>query len=152
MRLGVGKRVIAAVGLVAYSAFVFRLLVFKIQMLRIGHLRFRFTGETGEANLAPFRTIGLYLREPQSLISLLNLAGNVALFVPVGVLASLVFRGLRWWGALALAVGVGLAIEGTQAALRVGIFDVDDVILNGLGVMVGYGAVAAFARRKRLAA
>jgi glycopeptide antibiotics resistance protein len=37
-----------------------------------------------------------------------------------------------------LAVAAGFAIEGMQAILRVGIFDIDDVILNGLGVIVGY--------------
>jgi len=39
---------------------------------------------------------------------------------------------------LILAIASGLAIEGTEAVLRVGIFDIDDIILNGLGVMIGW--------------
>jgi cytoskeletal protein CcmA (bactofilin family) len=51
--------------------------------------------------------------------------------------------------ALAVAVAYGLAIEGMQVLLRVGIFDIDDVILNGLGVMIGYGAYRLVARWMR---
>jgi glycopeptide antibiotics resistance protein len=143
-------RLISALVLVAYSAFVVKLLVFKVELLRIGHLRFRFATEAGEGNFVPFRTILGYLRgEPLSLIALLNLAGNVGLFVPIGFLVALVYRGLRWPMCLALAVGLGLAIEGTQATLRVGIFDIDDVILNSLGIMIGYWAFAVLVRRGR---
>ena len=143
-------RLIAAVTLIVYGAVVFRVLVFKVSMLRIGHLRFRFVGESGGANLVPFRTIGSYLRgEPLSLMPMLNVAGNIVLFVPIGFLLPLVLRAVRWPSVLAMAVALGLAIEGTQAALRVGIFDIDDVILNALGVMIGYWLFAAFAKRGR---
>ena len=141
------RQLIAAVTLVGYGALVIKLLVFKISMLRIGHLRFRFVGETREPNLIPFRTITSYLRgEPLSLMPLLNLAGNIALFVPIGFLIPLVLRTVRWPIVLALAVALGLGIEATQMALRVGIFDIDDVILNALGVMIGYWAFAVFGR------
>jgi glycopeptide antibiotics resistance protein len=143
------RRLIPALVLLAYGAFVVRLLVFKVELLRIGHLRFRFATEAGEANFVPFRTIWGYLQgEPLSLIALLNLAGNVGLFVPIGFLAALVFRGLSWPVCLALAVGLGLAIEGAQVALGVGIFDIDDVILNSLGVMIGYWGFAVGVRRQ----
>jgi hypothetical protein len=39
---------------------------------------------------------------------------------------------------LILAFASGLIIEIMQTILRVGIFDIDDVILNALGVMIGY--------------
>jgi glycopeptide antibiotics resistance protein len=137
------RQLTAAVSLVAYSAIVFRVLVFKFSMFRIGHLRFRFVGGTREPNLSPFRTISSYLHgQPLSLIALLNVLGNVALFVPIGFLIPLVFRAVTWPGVLAVAVVLGLAIEGTQMGLRVGIFDIDDVILNALGVMIGYGTFA----------
>jgi glycopeptide antibiotics resistance protein len=142
------KRLIPAFVLIAYSAVVIKLLVFKIDLLTIGHLRFRFEPEAGEANFWPFRTILAYLGgEPMSLIALLNLVGNVALFVPIGFLVPFVYRGVRWRTSLVLAVGAGLVIEGMQVVLGVGIFDIDDVILNSLGVMVGYWAFAVFVRR-----
>ena len=37
-----------------------------------------------------------------------------------------------------IALATGLAIEITQVILKVGIFDIDDVILNGIGVIIGF--------------
>jgi hypothetical protein len=50
---------------------------------------------------------------------------------------------------LAIAAGAGLAIEGTQVVLQVGIFDIDDVILNGFGVMAGYGVFTVLEKKLR---
>ena len=58
--------------------------------------------------------------------------------MPIGFLVSFVYRKMTWQKSLAVAVAVGLAIEGMQVVFRVGIFDIDDVILNALGVMTGY--------------
>ena len=141
------KRSIAAIILVAYSAIVIKILVFKINMLKIGHLRFRFLPETGEGNLLPFKSILSYLRDdPLSLIVILNIFGNIALFVPIGFLVPFVYLKMTWQKSLALAVAAGFAIEGMQVALRVGIFDIDDVILNAVGVMIGYWAFTAFVK------
>jgi glycopeptide antibiotics resistance protein len=50
-----------------------------------------------------------------------------------------VFNSITWKKALILAIATGLIIEVAQAVLNVGIFDVDDIILNAVGVMLGYG-------------
>ena len=135
--------------LAAYAAVLIRLLVFKDLMFRIGHLRFRIAARGGDHNYVPFRTIWSYLRgDHRRLIGLVNLVGNIALFVPVGLMAPLLIPGLRWRGAMVLALVSGLTIEGLQAMLQVGEFDVDDVILNGLGVVIGFGVHALFARRR----
>src|SRR3954471_10622859 len=106
------KRLIADLLLLTYSAALIKLLVFKITRLRIGHLRFRFAPETGEGNYLPFRTIAAYLRgDPRWSIAMLNLIGNIVLFVPVGFLVPLIFRRLSWPASLALAVAIGLSIE-----------------------------------------
>jgi glycopeptide antibiotics resistance protein len=91
------------------------------------------------AFLVPFKTILPYLLGHKGLIIAgINLVGNIAVLVPFGFLLPLAFRNMTWKKSAALAAVVGLAIESMQAALRVGIFDIDDVILNALGVMVGY--------------
>jgi glycopeptide antibiotics resistance protein len=41
----------------------------------------------------------------------------------------------------------GLTFEVMEVVFRVGIFDIDDVILNAFGVVVGYGAFVMFKRR-----
>jgi glycopeptide antibiotics resistance protein len=143
-------RLILAAVLTVYSALVFKLLVFKIDFIRIGHLRFRSPPREGEANFIPFKTISSYLHgEPNWSIAILNLVGNVALLAPIGFLVPLVFREMTWRTSLALAAAVGLAIEGLEVVFRVGIFDIDDVILNGLGVMLGYGASRVLVKRPR---
>lgn len=65
------------------------------------------------------------------------LIGNVALFVPFGLLAALLWRDFSWWKALVLGVDITLPIELWQ--LLVGrTFDVDDLMLNTLGVFCGF--------------
>ena len=124
-----------------YAAFLIDILVFKwLPVIRIGHLMFKLGGtHTGPPNFVPFRTILFYLHSGKGLVIVgLNLAGNIVLFIPVGFLAPFVFRRMNWKQAIGLAIASGLTIEGMQAIFRVGIFDVDDLILNGLGVIVGY--------------
>jgi glycopeptide antibiotics resistance protein len=149
------KRLAAAVILVAYSAVLVRVLVFKNVLIDLGPLRFRFVQETGPANFLPFRTISSYLFGEQArLVAIINLIGNVALFAPIGFLLPFVFPRMTWSGSVALGIVAGLAVEGMEAAFHTGVFDVDDLILNALGVVAGYGAfILAFgrARRRRVA-
>jgi glycopeptide antibiotics resistance protein len=144
------RRLIPAAILLAYGAVLVRVLVFKNLAFNVGRLRFRISARSDQANLVPFRTIGEYLHGGHGrLIGLVNLIGNVALFVPIGVLAPIVLRGMGWRAALVLALAAGLTVEGLQALLHVGEFDIDDVILNALGVTIGFGAHAFATRRKR---
>jgi glycopeptide antibiotics resistance protein len=146
------KRFISII-LIAYSACVIKLLVFKISLIRIGHMKFRFAPETGESNFLPFKTIWPYLQgKPNWFFAMLNLGGNIGLLVPVGFLVPFVYKKMTWQKSLALAVAFGLTIEVMELAFGVGIFDIDDVILNALGVMIGYWASAIFVkwRQRRL--
>jgi glycopeptide antibiotics resistance protein len=146
------KRLIATIILIAYCAILIKVMVFKdLPVIRIGHLIFRFGGtQEGPANLIPFKTILPYLLGKRGfLIGALNIVGNIVLLVPIGFLVPFVFRNMTWKKSLALAVATGLSIEGMQEILHVGIFDIDDVILNGLGVMVGYWAFMILAKKQR---
>ncbi len=78
---------------------------------------------------------------------MVNLIGNIIPFIPIGLFAPLVFRSISWQKALVLGVVTGLTFEVMEVVFRVGIFDTDDVILNAVGVMVGYGAIVMFKRR-----
>lgn len=64
---------------------------------------------------------------------------NVALFVPVGFLLGCGFRNLTWKRAFAIGAMVSVFIEILQLIFRKGLCEVDDVIHNVLGCMVGYG-------------
>jgi glycopeptide antibiotics resistance protein len=148
--MAMAKRLIAAFILVAYSAILVRLLVFKNVLIQIGPLRFRFDQDAGQANFLPFKTISSYvLGEHVRLIAIVNLIGNVALFAPIGFLVPFAYRRMTWQSSLALGVAAGLAIEGMEAVFHAGVFDVDDLILNALGVMIGYGMFSISVKQAR---
>src|SRR5437899_10347777 len=143
-------RWLAGCALIAYSAILIKFVVFKaIPTIRMGHLRLKFAGpHTGPANLVPFKTIIPQLNgQGNHLINMVNLVGNIIPFMPIGLLAPLVFRSISWQKALVLGVVTGLTFEVMEVIFRVGIFDVDDVIMNAIGVMVGYGVFVISKRR-----
>ena len=101
------------------------------------------------ANYVPFKTILPQLRgRPRWSSAIINLVGNTVLFVPIGFLAHLIYRKMRWQRSLVLAIAVGVAMEVMEGTLRVGVVDVDDVILNALGVMTGYWLYRVWELRK----
>jgi glycopeptide antibiotics resistance protein len=143
------RRVIFAASIAAYGAFLVEVMVLKVvPLIKIGGVMLNFGGtQDGQPNFVPFKTIGPYLLGYKGLIIAgINLAGNILLLVPLGFLMPLVFPGMTAKKAFALATAACLAIEVLQVVMRVGIFDIDDVILNVLGCMAGYGAFVILAR------
>jgi glycopeptide antibiotics resistance protein len=143
-------RWLAASALIAYTAILIQFVVFKaIPIIRIGRLRFKFSHvHTGPGNFIPFKTIVPELvGGGNHLIAMVNLLGNILPFMPIGLLAPLVFRSVSWQKALLLGVVIGVSFEVMEVVFRVGIFDVDDVMLNAFGVMLGYGASVMLNRR-----
>jgi hypothetical protein len=99
----------------------------------------------------PFKTILPYLMGHKGwMIAGINLVGNIILLVPIGFLVPFIWPTITWKKAIIIAVASGLAIELMQTILRVGIFDIDDVILNGIGVLIGYGAFVILEKWLRL--
>jgi glycopeptide antibiotics resistance protein len=145
------KRWIAACALIAYSAILIRFVVFKAApIIHIGHLRLKFSGpHIGAGNFTPFKTIFSLLNgRTNNLIATVNLVGNIVPFMPVGLLAPFLYRSMTWQKSLVLAIAVGSAMEGMEVVFRVGIFDVDDIILNAFGVMIGYWVFTTFNNRR----
>lgn len=111
-----------------------------VPMIRMGPIMLNFGGtQHGDPNYIPFKTILPYLLGDNGfLIGALNIGGNIAFLIPIGFLLPFAFAQIDWKKSLVVAVLSGMSIELTQVLLHIGIFDIDDVILNGLGVMVGY--------------
>jgi len=95
-------------------------------------------------NLAPLASIEFTLSNPRRLGAVAQIGGNLILLAPLGVLIPLLFESMRRWSRMAVfAVVCSVGIEVTQLLLfwiRLSIraIDIDDVILNVTGVMVGY--------------
>ena len=66
-----------------------------------------------------------------------NIIGNVLLFVPYGFFASLYIELKSPFKAFLLILVASLSIEVTQLAIG-RVFDVDDILLNVVGGMIGY--------------
>ncbi len=92
-------------------------------------------------NLVPFKEIHRYLTYydvigPYTVF--LNIAGNVLAFVPFGLFFPLLSRKNRGFLKVTLiSFEVSLLVELIQLVTRVGSCDVDDMILNTLGGMIG---------------
>ncbi len=75
----------------------------------------------------------------------LNPLLNIAMFLPLGVLLPpAVKRFQRWYWMLAAGAGTSLLIEALQHTLSRGQADVDDLLCNTLGAMLGYCLVMVF--------
>lgn len=72
-------------------------------------------------------------------IALVNLIGNVAVFMPFGFFLPFHKRNLRNGIVVScLAFLFSLLIETTQLIFKIGVFDVDDLFLNTVGGVLGY--------------
>ena len=94
-------------------------------------------------NLEPFHTIKLFWnvldREEYRALAIVNLVGNVAMFVPLGFFLPTLWKSLRkWWKTWAATLLIMLAVELIQLFTLRGTFDVDDLILNLAGAAIGY--------------
>ena len=77
------------------------------------------------------------------------LVGNIVLFVPLGWLLPVLFA--RWRKASAVALTaflLSLSIEISQWLLGTGVADVDDLLFNVIGGMLGYGCYCLLNKRK----
>lgn len=69
----------------------------------------------------------------------LNPLLNIAMFIPLGALLPLVARIFRrWYCTLAAGLGISFLVEALQYILNRGQADIDDLICNTLGALLGY--------------
>lgn len=93
-------------------------------------------------NLIPFKEIRrfiIYYRQLGAFAVLTNLLGNVIAFMPFGAFLPLLSdHKLKFLSVAVYTFDLTLIIEFTQLFFKVGSFDVDDIILNTLGGILGY--------------
>ena len=99
-----------------------------------------FQTNLSHANLAPFKTILYFLSGAErKVIAFENLFGNFVGFMPLGLLAPLIFDKIRSVRMMLLfSFLTSLAFELTQLVTGLGMFDIDDLILNTAGGVIGY--------------
>jgi glycopeptide antibiotics resistance protein len=92
-------------------------------------------------NLVPFYTIKKYIVHHDHFnfeIWFKNLFGNIVLFMPIGLFLPLLnAKYKRVFILTAVSVLLITAVELIQMLARVGSFDIDDIILNTFGALLG---------------
>ena len=113
-----------------YILCLFQIVTFEDQSLYIS-----------DNNLVPFKEIMRY--QLGSRLFIKNVIGNVVLFIPYGIFASLYAKLEKPFHALCLVFFASVTVETTQ--LLIGrVFDIDDIILNVVGGFIGYGIYRLF--------
>lgn len=96
----------------------------------------------GTVNLIPIREsvrlFRFYLEHGMWTAIWVNFPGNILMFMPIGFFASLLSDRPRWWKGTLWTFVLSLFIETAQLFVCRGT-DVDDLVLNTLGGLLGYG-------------
>ncbi|MGW0333664.1 VanZ family protein [Streptomyces sp. NPDC003011] len=92
------------------------------------------------SNLRPGDSIRAYLAQPTSGDTVKQLGGNIVMGIPFGVVLPVLVPRTRGLVRVAVATAlVMLLVELVQGALITGrAFDIDDVLLNTTGALIGY--------------
>lgn len=75
------------------------------------------------------------------------LIGNMLMFIPMGIMLPLVFKNINKKNIFVVAILITLSIEILQPIVGRS-FDIDDIIMNFIGSIIGYLAVTIFIKLK----
>lgn len=93
-------------------------------------------------NLVPFDSIRRYIPEaflPGHTYETLNFVGNILLFAPMGLLLPALLKWQRhFWTFIPTMLLMLVCVELGQLYLKVGYFDIDDIIMNFSGALAAY--------------
>ena len=93
-----------------------------------------------KGNFVPFATIKLFSgsQRMRTEYKVENLLGNVLIFIPLGFLLPLLIKRFRnTWLILMAGFFLSVFYECFQLVTGIGVFDVDDMLLNTLGTAIG---------------
>ena len=70
----------------------------------------------------------------------INIIGNISMFIPTGIIMPILYKRLDcFWKVLLAGAGLSVVIEMIQLLFPGSVTDIDDLILNTVGVAIGYG-------------
>ena len=110
-------------------------LIFIIYILCLFHVVTFQDSNYGVSNFVPFKEIFRY--DIGSTKFLKNVLGNIALFIPYGFLSSYFLNNKKFGVITILTIITTLTIETVQYYIG-RVFDIDDIILNLVGSIVGF--------------
>ncbi|WP_127579812.1 VanZ family protein [Paenibacillus koleovorans] len=118
-----------------YAVFMFKLLFVRPHQHLLEDAPYRY-------NLIPFQTISNYITNYAYFnfeTWFKNLFGNIVLFIPIGWFVPVWIRATsRFFPFFFVSLALLLLVETAQLATKLGSFDVDDLILNMVGAIIGF--------------
>lgn len=69
---------------------------------------------------------------------------NILLFIPLGILLPMVCVYISWKKVAIIAIATSASIEVCQLVFRLGLFELNDILHNTLGAVVGYSIYLLF--------
>ena len=129
------SRILGKILFVLYIIFVFYFLLISEIYGRIDKM------QEYHYNLVLFREIKRFWNYREQLgmfATATNLLGNVLIFLPFGFFMAMASRYRSFLNTLIYSFALSLTIELSQLFMKVGCFDVDDLLLNTIGGILGF--------------
>lgn len=120
-----GIRYTALLALIEYLLLLFCATVF-----------LRETKDIRECNYHPFWSYKAMETNPDFMMA--ESIMNVVAFVPIGFLLGIAFNRMKWWVSILLGMVISFGIEILQLLFLKGFSEMDDVIHNTIGFVLGY--------------
>jgi len=94
-----------------------------------------------------FSTVGFVKQTILWKTIIVNIFGNILMFVPFGFLGIVFPKLNQFWILILDFLFAIILIESLQYFTRLGVFDIDDVILNTVGVAIGFWIYQLFEKK-----
>ena len=131
-----------------YRIFILPYTIFLLYLMFLG-----FGREQHEANivrLLPLVSTILFVQNTTSWESIIiNLFGNIIMFIPFGFLGWLNAKYFSFKKLIVDFLSALIIVEALQYLTRLGVFDIDDLALNSLGVWIGFQMRKLFSVNER---
>ena len=131
-----------------YRIFILPYTIFLLYLMFLG-----FGREQHEANivrLLPFVSTVFFVQNTTSWESIIiNLLGNIIMFIPFGFLGWLNAKYFSFKKLIVDFLSALIIVEALQYLTRLGVFDIDDLALNSLGVWIGFQMRKLFSVNER---
>ena len=113
-------------------------LVYAAMLLHIVFFKYGENTEGPSLNLEPFWIFSLLRYDAYRTMGIINILGNIALFLPMGILFSYgLSAGKKAWLSIPACLLVSAVFELLQWTTGTGATDIDDIILNTAGGALG---------------
>ena len=124
-------------------------LIYFWMLIKIILLKNGFTNQGYKINFILFDFINQYYDHGLRQTLLINILGNIALFIPLSIILLNYFKSLTYSNVIFTNFITSLSFELIQLATGWGVFDVDDIFLNTLGGIIGLVIYHLITHKKR---